>query len=44
MLQGLEREDGGPASAWRGTDAEATELMIYHASILRNKRLLFNYM
>ena len=34
---------GGAAGQWRGTEAEASELMVYHASILRNKRLLFTY-
>lgn len=31
------------AAGWQGTEAEATELMVYHAAILRNKRLLFTY-
>lgn len=41
--------DTGPSSqsqsqgGWEGTEAEATELMVYHAGILRNKRLLFAY-
>lgn len=36
-------EDDDP-DAWRGTPAEATEMIVHHASILRNKRLLFAYM
>ncbi len=28
---------------WRGSEAEATEVMVYHTSILRNKRLLMAY-
>jgi hypothetical protein len=35
--------EGGGANAWRGTEAEAAELMVYHTSILRNKRLIFAY-
>lgn len=41
--QGLDPDDGGNPNAWRGTDAEAHELMVYHTAILRNKQLLFNY-
>lgn len=40
--QGLDPDDGNP-SAWHGTEAEASELMVYHGSILRNKQLLFAY-
>ena len=29
--------------AWPGTPAEATEMVVHHSSILRNKRLLFAY-
>lgn len=28
---------------WRGSEAEATEVMVYHTAILRNKRLLMAY-
>ncbi|KDD76010.1 hypothetical protein H632_c398p2 [Helicosporidium sp. ATCC 50920] len=42
-LRGLEPDEEASASGWKGTQAEATELLIYHAGILRNKRLLFNY-
>lgn len=38
---GLDPEQG-PAG-WRGTEAEASELMVYHSGILRNKRLMFTY-
>ena len=41
--QGLDADEGNQ-NAWVGSEAEATELMVYHASILRNKRLLFAYM
>ncbi len=41
--EGLDPDDGGNPNAWRGTDAEASELMVYHTAILRNKQLLFNY-
>jgi GINS complex subunit 1 len=36
---------GGAAAAalWRGSEAEAAEVMVYHAAILRNKRLLLAY-
>jgi hypothetical protein len=37
-----EEPEQGPAG-WRGTEAEASELMVYHTGILRNKRLLFTY-
>lgn len=38
---GEDPEEGG--AGWRGTEAEASELMVYHSAILRNKRLLFTY-
>eukprot|EP00887_Chlorella_sp_A99_P003991 scaffold11.g3991.t1 len=42
--QGLDPDAaGGNPAAWHGTESEATELMVYHGSILRNKRLLFAY-
>ncbi|KAL4421628.1 hypothetical protein ABPG75_010919 [Micractinium tetrahymenae] len=44
--QRQEEEGGDPeeaAAGWQGTEAEATELMVYHSAILRNKRLLFTY-
>lgn len=41
MEAGEEPEEGG--AGWRGTEAEASELMVYHSAILRNKRLLFAY-
>lgn len=39
---------GSPSAAnsslmWRGSEAEATEVMVYHTAILRNKRLLMAY-
>lgn len=43
LEEGLDANDSGNSSAWRGTDAEAQELMVYHTAILRNKQLLFNY-
>lgn len=43
MEAGQEPEEGGAAARWRGTEAEASELMVYHSGILRNKRLLFTY-
>ena len=43
MEAGQEPEEGGAAAGWRGTEAEASELMVYHSGILRNKRLLFTY-
>lgn len=42
LEEGADPEDA--AAGWQGTEAEATELMVYHAAILRNKRLLFTYM
>lgn len=41
-------EDNSDANAnaslmWRGSEAEATEVMVYHTAILRNKRLLMAY-
>lgn len=41
--EGLGPDDGSEATTWRGTEAEASELMVYHTSILRNKRLIFAY-
>jgi GINS complex subunit 1 len=41
-------DEGAPTTAnsslmWRGSEAEATEVMVYHTAILRNKRLLMAY-
>lgn len=33
-----------PSLMWYGSEAEATEVMVYHTAILRNKRLLMAYM
>lgn len=41
MEAGEDPEEG--TAGWRGTEAEASELMVYHSAILRNKRLLFTY-
>ncbi len=41
LEEGADPEEA--AAGWQGTEAEATELMVYHAAILRNKRLLFTY-
>lgn len=41
VAAGEEADEG--SLGWRGTEAEASELMVYHSSILRNKRLLFTY-
>lgn len=30
-------------AVWHGSEAEATEVVIYHSAILRNKRLLMAY-
>jgi hypothetical protein len=32
-----------PSLMWYGSEAEATEVMVYHTAILRNKRLLMAY-
>jgi len=31
------------AAVWHGSEAEATEVVVYHSAILRNKRLLMAY-
>ena len=31
------------AAVWHGSEAEATEVVVYHTAILRNKRLLMAY-
>lgn len=41
--QGIDPDSEDNLNTWRGTEAEAAELMVYHTSILRNKRLLFCY-
>jgi hypothetical protein len=33
----------GSETMWHGSEAEATEVVIYHSAILRNKRLLMAY-
>lgn len=38
-----EDPSGSGAAVWHGSEAEATEVVVYHASILRNKRLLMAY-
>lgn len=44
LLERNEDPDASPANAiWRGSEAEATEVTVYHAAILRNKRLLMAY-
>ena len=39
----ISQEDEG-SLIWHGSEAEATEVMVYHTAILRNKRLLMTYM
>ena len=41
MEAGQDPDQG--TAGWRGTEAQASELMVYHSGILRNKRLLFTY-
>lgn len=41
--QSDEVSDPGQSLMWRGSEAEATEVMVYHTAILRNKRLLMAY-
>lgn len=41
--QAEEGNDSSQALLWRGSEAEATEVMVYHTAILRNKRLLMAY-
>jgi len=36
-------EDTDQSLLWHGSEAEATEVMVYHTAILRNKRLLMAY-
>ena len=39
-----EDPDAAPAAVtWHGSESEATEVMVYHTAILRNKRLLLAY-
>lgn len=33
----------GSETMWHGSEAEATEVVMYHSAILRNKRLLMAY-
>ena len=41
--QSQEGANDSQSLMWRGSEAEATEVMVYHTSILRNKRLLMAY-
>lgn len=41
--RGEDPEDARSAVMWHGSEAEATEVMVYHSAILRNKRLLMAY-
>ena len=41
--QSQEASNDSQSIMWRGSEAEATEVMVYHTSILRNKRLLMAY-
>lgn len=44
LIQRNEDVDAAPAGVmWHGSEAEATEVMVYHTAILRNKRLLMAY-
>ena len=40
--RGEDPSGSGPA-VWHGNEAEATEVVVYHSAILRNKRLLMAY-
>jgi hypothetical protein len=41
--RGQEPQQNDMSVIWHGSEAEATEVMVYHAAILRNKRLLMAY-
>jgi hypothetical protein len=41
--RGEDPEAAGASVMWHGSEAEATEVMVYHTAILRNKRLLMAY-
>ena len=42
--RGDDPSDTAAPVMWHGSEAEATEVMVYHTAILRNKRLLMAYM